>query len=220
MSQKNYQLLLFLLVSSFLVLTFLVLQGKLLTLDNSINLLLPSPTGFFYYFSRVVAYLYIPLVTVIVILSVRFFKRKQFFEAKIGVLSLSGWVLAELILKPIFRIPCPPTYYTNVLSGQEFFKFPYLQKLALKETCFPSGHVAAYVVFCGYLAFLVGRYIVDKRLKRILLYTLSVIILIIGPTRLYLRVHWFSDVLVGYLLGFIVLVGLILVRSWSQTLKE
>lgn len=195
-----------------MILTFFVTQGSLLPLDHSLNLLLPPPTGFLYYLSRIFAYLYIPLVIVILILFSCFIKRKQFFEAKMIALSLMGWVLAELILKPIFRVPCPPTYYNNVLSGQEIFKFVSLQKFAIKETCYPSGHVAAYVVFGGYLAYLVSRYISSQTLNRILIASLISIIVIIGPTRLYLHVHWFSDVLGAYLLALAVLVGLILAR--------
>ncbi len=66
---------------------------------------------------------------------------------------------------------------------------------------FPSGHVAGSVVFFGLLAYFVFQHSKSSNGKT-LSSTFSVAIeFIIGFDRLYLNVHWFSDVLGGYLLG-------------------
>ena len=66
---------------------------------------------------------------------------------------------------------------------------------------FPSGHTVGSIVFCCLLAFFAWQQ--WKTIKpRILISALTVtIISIVGFDRIYLNVHWFSDVLGGCLLG-------------------
>lgn len=66
---------------------------------------------------------------------------------------------------------------------------------------FPSGHTAISTVVYGYLIYLIYNYVSNKKLKYVLISILSIIILIVGLTRIYLGVHYTSDVLGGYLLG-------------------
>ncbi len=72
---------------------------------------------------------------------------------------------------------------------------------AIAETgfSFPSGHSAASMAFYGFLAFLIFRLYPEYR-KAALLIAAGIIILI-GFSRLYLGVHYLSDVLAGYALG-------------------
>ena len=66
---------------------------------------------------------------------------------------------------------------------------------------FPSGHTAISTVVYGYLIYLIYNYVSNKKLKYALISILSIIILVVGLTRIYLGVHYTSDVLGGYLLG-------------------
>jgi len=73
----------------------------------------------------------------------------------------------------------------------------------LLETGFsyPSGHSAGVVVFGGILVYFAWRHWRSKR-PRVLIGTgLIVLAGIVGFDRLYLNVHWFSDVLGGWLFG-------------------
>lgn len=66
---------------------------------------------------------------------------------------------------------------------------------------FPSGHVASSVVFFGLLTFFIFQHLKTSNGRK-LSSTFSVAIeFLVGFDRLYLNVHWFSDVLGGYLLG-------------------
>ena len=66
---------------------------------------------------------------------------------------------------------------------------------------FPSGHAAISTVVYGYLIYLIYNYVSNKKLKYVLISILSIIVLVVGLTRIYLGVHYTSDVLGGYLLG-------------------
>ena len=71
---------------------------------------------------------------------------------------------------------------------------------------FPSGHSMVSLAFYGYLIYLIYKYINNKHLKRTLIIILSILICIIGVSRIYLGVHYTSDVLGGFLISFAYLI--------------
>jgi len=81
---------------------------------------------------------------------------------------------------------------------------------------FPSGHAMLSIAFYGFIAYLILFNWPDKRGK-ILAALLYVLIFLIGISRIYLNVHYASDVLVGYLFGGIVLFILIKGLKWVKT---
>lgn len=66
---------------------------------------------------------------------------------------------------------------------------------------FPSGHSTTAMVVYATLAYLVIRLEPTRRMRRITLTGAVLIILAIGVTRMYLGVHYPSDVIAGYLVG-------------------
>lgn len=66
---------------------------------------------------------------------------------------------------------------------------------------FPSGHSLGSIVVIGMLTVLVGRELRSTVLRAALATTSSAAVALIGVSRLYLGVHWLSDVLAGWLLG-------------------
>lgn len=66
----------------------------------------------------------------------------------------------------------------------------------------------------GLLIILIYRKIQKNSVKWLLIILLSILILIIGVSRIYLGVHYFTDVLGGYILG---LIYLVLIKD---TIKE
>ncbi len=66
---------------------------------------------------------------------------------------------------------------------------------------FPSGHSMVSLAFYGFLLYLSCRYIKNKYLKGVLCVFLPLLILMIGVSRIYLGVHYTSDVCAGFLLS-------------------
>jgi membrane-associated phospholipid phosphatase len=66
---------------------------------------------------------------------------------------------------------------------------------------FPSGHAFMSVAFYGLLIWTVTIHISHKRRQRIIVASSFLLISIIGFSRIYLRLHYTSDVLAGFCLG-------------------
>ena len=74
---------------------------------------------------------------------------------------------------------------------------------------FPSGHSVYALLFGGILIYLSGHLIRHPKIRRWVQGGLCLLILAMGASRVYLGVHWPSDVIGGYLYGGVALVGLI-----------
>jgi undecaprenyl-diphosphatase len=66
---------------------------------------------------------------------------------------------------------------------------------------FPSGHVLGYVATYGFLFYLVWVLLPCSKPRLLLLCGLGALVLLVGPSRIYLGAHWASDVAGGYCLG-------------------
>lgn len=112
-------------------------------------------------------------------------KRMAFFLA--GNLATSGLVI--VMLKAIFRRPRP-----DILHLVEEHGFS-----------FPSGHSLASTLVCGSLIILAVLFMKEGLGKWLVSLGLGLMIAIILLSRVYLGVHYPSDVLAGFLLGFALL---------------
>lgn len=107
---------------------------------------------------------------------------------KIGLSIFSNIVIITILnqlLKRILRRPRPTEFRIVEETGYSF----------------PSGHSMVSMAFYGYLIYLVYRYIKNKYIKWSLIVLLSILICLIGISRIYLGVHYTSDVLGGFLLS-------------------
>ncbi len=74
---------------------------------------------------------------------------------------------------------------------------------------FPSGHVLFYVTFLGFVAYLAYAHLKPGRNRTIVLWLTGMLILLIGPSRIWMGQHWVSDVLASYALGLTYLIILV-----------
>lgn len=72
----------------------------------------------------------------------------------------------------------------------------------LTSFSFPSGHATSAFVFYGLLAYLVWQTKLSRPFKWLLSALLIALALLIGFSRVYLRVHYPSDVIGGFFIGF------------------
>lgn len=104
---------------------------------------------------------------------------------EISVIGLGGYVV-NYFMKWIFRRPRPDDPLTEPLSNYGF----------------PSGHAMSGFIFYGLLAYLVWKTDWPKGVKILLGALLLLFSLLIGFSRVYLRLHYSSDVAAGFCIGF------------------
>ena len=73
---------------------------------------------------------------------------------------------------------------------------------------FPSGHSMNCLVSYGILAYLLLRYCENRKLAKLLSVGLGLIVILIGLSRVYVGVHFPTDVIGGWSLGIAVLVAI------------
>ena len=107
---------------------------------------------------------------------------------KIGLSILSNLVIITVLnqlLKRILQRPRPTDYRIIEETGYSF----------------PSGHSMISMAFYGYLIYLIYKYVKNKYIKWISIALLSILICSIGVSRIYLGVHYTSDVLGGFFIS-------------------
>lgn len=82
---------------------------------------------------------------------------------------------------------------------------------------FPSGHSMISVAIYGYFIYYTFKNVDNLILKYLICSILSLLILLIGISRIYLGVHYPSDVIGGYLISSIIL---IIIINYSEKLRK
>jgi undecaprenyl-diphosphatase len=102
------------------------------------------------------------------------------------IVALAGGGLLDAVLKQVFHRP-RPIWDTPLLSAHGW--------------SFPSGHAMGSLIAYGMLAYLLVLELRDRRRQLVVVAGAAVVVLLIGLSRLYLGVHYFSDVIGGYAAG-------------------
>jgi membrane-associated phospholipid phosphatase len=125
--------------------------------------------------------------------------KQNWFSIRVITISISSLVLM-LLLKQLFQRKRP-------LS-------PLLK--AAKGLSFPSGHAIMAVTFYGLLIYILQHTIEVDWLRVVVTLLIVVLIFLIGFSRIYLRVHYASDVLGGFIIGsFWLLISLSIIK-WLE----
>ena len=107
---------------------------------------------------------------------------------KVGLLISANLIIITILnqaLKIIVQRPRPTEYRIINEAGYSF----------------PSGHSMVSMAFYGFLIYLIYKNIKNKYLKISLIVILSLLIVMIGISRIYLGVHYTSDVCAGFLVS-------------------
>ncbi|RAS74277.1 hypothetical protein A4U60_24095 [Priestia endophytica] len=99
---------------------------------------------------------------------------------------------------------------------KEFFARtrPQDQLVPATHFSFPSGHSMNSFVFFGFVAYVLITYCVSRKAPQVVVVVLfSMLIGLIGFSRIYLGVHYFTDVTAGFLAGGVVLILLIKIHQ-------
>jgi undecaprenyl-diphosphatase len=115
-------------------------------------------------------------------------------------LAAVGIGLATGALKAIWLRPRPEDDLVRVFGSAPGYSFP-------------SGHTLFYTGFFGFLLYWSYTFLRKSRLRTVLLWLFGLLIVLVGPSRVYLGHHWTSDVLAAYALGLAYL--FVLIRAYS-----
>ncbi|MCC6306866.1 MAG: PAP2 superfamily protein [Bacteroidetes bacterium ADurb.BinA245] len=120
------------------------------------------------------------LLMIVVLL---YYKQKKWATAN-AIAALAGVGLMSMLKKILAR----PRPSHPLVEGISNFSFP-------------SGHAMMSLLFYGMLILLCLQFLNNKAYKTVAIFLLVTIILLIGFSRLWLRVHFITDVLAGYAIG-------------------
>lgn len=122
-----------------------------------------------------------PVVLVVMLLVIEVFAPGR----RPGLCAAVNLVLAtllNLLLKTLIQRPRPEGYRLVAESGFSF----------------PSGHSMVAMAFYGLLIWMVWRYEKDALVRRLGVIGFGLVIVLVGLSRIYLGVHYASDVLAGF----------------------
>ena len=150
----------------------------------SANMISPATTEFMKavtYFASA-TFLKIAYAAVIII----YLFRKDWKRAvEIGIIGVGGF-LVNYLMKLSFHRPRPAD--------------PLIDKL--HNFSFPSGHATSAFIFYGLVTYIIWKTDLSKTYRFSAAFTLISFALLIGFSRVYLRVHYPSDVMAGFCIGF------------------
>ncbi len=133
-----------------------------------------------------------PIILLLLSLIILIFSK----DKKMGLIILINLfvsILLNLIFKGIIQRDRPLEDFLIEESGYSF----------------PSGHSMVSMAYYGLLMYFVFTKVDDKEIKYIIMFLLGFLILLIGFSRIYLGVHYASDVIGGFLISIVYLIWVI-----------
>lgn len=118
-----------------------------------------------------------------------FMVKHRWYSLRVPVVSLGSFIVMSAL----------KLYFSRARPDDPVYK-------AALGFSFPSGHAMSAMTFYGLIIFLVWKGVNNLALRWILTLLLVIFICLIGFSRIYLRLHYASDVLAGFSLGVIWLV--------------
>lgn len=169
-----------------IVVTINVKNGRILELDLNIykffseNIINDKLTPIVKIITHIGGAKIVLVLTVVAIILIKGLKNKLFLLT--GIVGTAG---LNVVLKHIIQRERPNI---NRLIPEKGYSFP-------------SGHSMMSMAFYGMLIFLIFKYVKNTALKWTLIVILTILLSTIGITRIYLGVHYPSDVIGGFLVS-------------------
>ena len=110
---------------------------------------------------------------------------------------------------------------TQMLLKNIFVRVRPIDINLIEETgySFPSGHSLTAFAFYGFIIYLIYNSNLNKRSKRIFITLFSLVILVVGLSRVYLGVHFFTDVIGAFSFALSYLIIYIYIINSKKLLK-
>lgn len=171
--------------------------------DYVISYRSPNLTSYFKFMTNVGdVYGYLIVLVIFLLLSLLVFKRWKYVVQATLVLALA--TVSNMMLK---------RFIDRARPGIEHL-------VSVETLSYPSGHAMSAMAFYGFLIFLVTKFKIHKVIKYALIAILILLILSIGISRIYLGVHFPSDIAGGFIAGFIWVVFCVLVFDVIELFRK
>lgn len=175
----------------FIVILTNVLNGNTVKFDNSVyNAMSSLKSNFMTAFFKAVTKFADEETLILAALIALVVIKNRRIGASISVNLVSSAFVNHLI-KEIVQRPRPPIE---------------LRMVEESSFSFPSGHAMTSATFYGLIMYFVLKNVKNKKLKNTICITLSLLIFLIGISRIYLGVHYASDVIAGFVFAIVYLV--------------
>lgn len=199
---REHQLFIVCLVFLFGFLLITTFRTSFHSIDASVNLWIPSiQSSDLTFFAKGIAVVFdtTSLVIFSLVISGILFLKHYKPHGLLLLVAMGGDGLIVSILKSLEHVARP----TNGIFYNTGFSYP-------------SGHSAGCIVFGGILAYFAWRHWQSTRSKALIGIGMGTVVGVVGFDRVYLNVHWFSDVLGGWLFGAFWLLSAVLVFRLMQ----
>lgn len=177
-----------LLLLLFILLAILVINGYTKTIDNIVyKFIISSKSDTITNLMKFISFLFsTKMVVLYCIFCLVFLKNKRNAIYLSGIMAIEA--LLNNIIKVIIKRPRPEI----------------LQMVTVKTYSYPSGHTMAATIFL----IVFGNFLKEKfkNNKRFITTIQVLLILLIGVSRIYLGVHYFTDIIGAILLSFAILI--------------
>ena len=182
--------LLFICLIGFVVILINVLRGNIQKFDTLIyNIVISIKSDAVTNIFKVITEFGDALILIIIALFSLVILKNKIIAGSIAI-NLAIFPLVNTILKNIIKRPRPEGFRLIEENGYSF----------------PSGHSTAAMAFYGLIIYFIFKNVKNKKIRNISCIILSILIILIGISRIYLGVHYASDVLAGFLFSIAYLV--------------